>query len=681
MNMETTVPTYHVLLVGIDRYPPRYNSLWGCVNDIDAIERLLLEPPGVGIPSEHIRITRLASEHMGQPSLSRFCGETLAPTKANVVRALKALAGPTIKPFDRVLIFYSGHGDEKLWVGSSVWHEALVLHNDHDIEYLFDVEINALINRIAERTTDLTIILDCCHSAGATRDFIKIKAQGAVRSLNSSSTPTEPPDLLALGLDNSTQVRTVGSHLLQSFNPDYFVAVACQSDEKAGEGAYPSGQSSHGVFTYSLLNVLSNKDVVQRTELRWADIWPTILVKVEERNKQLNQRKQHPWIIGRSERRLFGGPWEKMDVGYCVTQRSSGNYEISAGHLMGVTQGAEIAVYGPTPRTFPPIGSPQDQPVGRLQVTQSGPSSAIAIVSGQPFVMLQRMRGRLVKPGKSERLRVSLKIENVTLKAQLEESPLIEIVSATAPDADVEIIAQSNGRWIIGNDTEALLAVVPAGESQTLRIGLEHYYRYNTVLHMARNCNEPQLSHSLSIRLLDCNDTVALNTMSPEEKSDPNFPEAPRDDQRTYRLQTGFKFCIKVINNAMYNLHVTLLNCSAGGLVEYLSDAIVREGASQVIWLDGKLGIPFETGIDELPTPGHGISVPSFVTDRLIAIGTTRRDIDLHYLTLSKTLQEVVNESLSNRTGGKRPLRPKKESIAPTELWTATVTPIRIICK
>ena len=115
MNAEKIVPTYHVLLVGIDRYPPGYNSLGGCVNDIDAIESLLLEPPGIGIPPEQIRITRLAAVLAGQTSTSRFEAQTLAPTKANLIQALKALAGPAVEPSDRVLIYYSGHGDEKLW--------------------------------------------------------------------------------------------------------------------------------------------------------------------------------------------------------------------------------------------------------------------------------------------------------------------------------------------------------------------------------------------------------------------------------------------------------------------------------------------------------------------------------------------------------------------------------------
>lgn len=96
MNSETIAPAYHILLVGIDRYPPGYNSLAGCVNDIDAVEALLLEPPGVGIPPEQISITRLIASHSNSTSIPHSQAQTLAPTKANLIQALTDLAGPAV---------------------------------------------------------------------------------------------------------------------------------------------------------------------------------------------------------------------------------------------------------------------------------------------------------------------------------------------------------------------------------------------------------------------------------------------------------------------------------------------------------------------------------------------------------------------------------------------------------
>ncbi len=70
------------------------------------------------------------------------------------------------------------------------------------------------------------------------------------------------------------------------------------------------------------------------------------------------------------------------------------------------------------------------------------------------------------------------------------------------------------------------------------------------------------------------------------------------------------------------------------------------------------------------------------MTDRMIAIGTTRLDVDLSSLYVSKLVQDVVNENLSttrDRASGDKGLRGNKTSAAPTEMWTATVTPIRYV--
>jgi hypothetical protein len=679
VGKQNAASTYHVLLIGIDRYPPGYNSLAGCVNDIDAIEQLLLTQPGVGIPPGQINIIRLAAPQFGASHAWQSKAETMPPTRANVLNSLKTLAGPTVKPSDRVLIYYSGHGDQKLWVGSPVWHEALVPNNDLVIEYLYDVEVNLLLNAIAKRTSDLTIILDCCHSAGATRDFQGIKPQGAARFLKGDNNPAVPPNLKEVGLIIGTiQEQSQGVGLSQSSATDYLVICACQSDETAGEGAYPQNRPTHGVFTCGFLKVLRNKDPAQISSLRWADIWPKLLAEVANTNMHLSQRTQHPWIIGREERRVFGGPWEKMDAGFQITKRSDGQYAVGVGSLMGVTEGAEIAVYGSEPRLFSPIGSPEDQPIGRLKVSQTEQSSSVAFEISTEFALPNGERGRLVKPGESQRLRVSLKQIDAELKTKLEESPMIEVVSAEDPNPDVEVVVQSGGGWIIGNDTEPLLATVPAGEHQAMRIGLEHYYRYVTVLRMARNCFNPHLGNCLNVRLLDCNDTDTLNAMSPQKKADPDLPEAPRDQARVYALQPGFKFCIKVVNSSLYPLNVFLLNCSSGGLVEYLSDAIIREGAAHVMWLDNNLGTPFETRPDKMPTFGPGITMPSYVTDRMIAIGTSRRDVDLDYLYIDKIVQQVIQENLSTRLLKAKSLRPTPEHIAPAELWASAITPIRI---
>ena len=684
MSAQTAVPTYHVLLIGIDRYPPGYNSLTGCVNDIDAIEQLLLAPPGIGVPAERIYVTRVAASHPHRPSGSRFQAQTLPPTKANLIQALASLAGPQVNQSDRVLIYYSGHGHEQFWTGSEVWHEALVPHDGQRIDFLYDVEVNVLINAIAARTNDLTIVLDCCHSAGATRDLSGVQALGADRTLAGNVTPGEPPDLamLATGSPGTLSASTSGPPgMLQTLDPDYLVIVACLPDEKAGEGAYPGEQRPYGILTYSLVSLLSGKDARARAELRWADIWPECLDKVSQRCRQLGRRPQHPWYIGRNERRIFGGPWEEQDVGYRVTGPSDGRYTIGAGTLMGLSREAEVAVYGPTPPRFPRIGSLEEQSVGRLRVVEAGRATCTAISSGTAFHLPEGARGRLLKPGESERLRVVLKPDDASLSSELGQSPLLEIVSEGPADAEVEVTAQHDGSWTIGNDVEAVLACVPPTETAALRAGLDWYYRYQTVLRLARNCNDLELNRSLSVRLLDCTGPEAWGAMTQEQLADPQLPEVRRDKQGIYFVKPNSRSCVKVSNASEYTLQVTLLNCSAGGLVEYMGEASLSRGASQMIWSRSEVGKGFPAMPDDLPVPYDRVAPLPFVTDRLIAIGTTRRDADMNYLRVDKTFQQVVDENVLLHGTRAMTEDAVRISSAPLELWTATLTPLRIHCQ
>jgi hypothetical protein len=66
------------------------------------------------------------------------------------------------------------------------------------------------------------------------------------------------------------------------------------------------------------------------------------------------------------------------------------------------------------------------------------------------------------------------------------------------------------------------------------------------------------------------------------------------------------------------------------------------------------------------------------VTDRLIAIGTTRRGVDLSHLTVGKTVQQVVEETLAQASRGMTEPDAEGRSSTPVDLWTATVVPVRI---
>ena len=234
--------------IGVDAYPAGFNSLAGSVNDIDAVEGVLFDPPGSGIPPAQIRLTRLAAPGAGAATVSRFAAQTRLPTHDNIRDALLALAGPDVQPGDRVLIYYSGHGDQKQIAGSLVWHEALV---PCDVQYLYDFEVNALLHAISARTSDLTVILDSCHSGGATRedvDAATLEAEGTPRFLASGTNPGTPPDPTLAHLAPAGETT---ASLVQSLDPPYLALVACHPTRRRGRKAFDIGR--HGVLTYNLV--------------------------------------------------------------------------------------------------------------------------------------------------------------------------------------------------------------------------------------------------------------------------------------------------------------------------------------------------------------------------------------------------------------------------------------------
>lgn len=676
---QTAVPdttNLHVLLIGIDAYPnlPPERQLQGCVNDIDAIEALVLDAPGIGMPADRVHVTRLASPHDGRPKRSRFTDTSRLPTRANILAAMRALAESATQPDDRVLIYYSGHGAQAQWTNQS-WHEALVAIDADPFNkaLVHDVEINAWINAIAARPTDLTVILDCCHSSGATREINRQSdaQQTAVRALNLTGTPVAPPDEASLPATAGTIGREAGGRLLQAVDPKYVVTAACLSDETAGEKVIDGRR--HGLLTHSLLTTFKPRSAEERARLRWADVWPGLVDTIFRQSSEPPRLPpQHPLLIGRSERRIFGGPWERQDAGFAVTSRGGG-YEVRAGAAMGITEGAVLAVYGPKPALFPILGTPEDTAarLGRVRVTSATRAGCVAEVDGDAFALPEGARARLVQPGAAEKLPIDFPLIDPETHRILDASGLLEVVNDST--GEVTVIVTRDGGWKIGNDLDNDIARVPPGRRDALRAGLESYARYNAALRLKRTCCDPQLQGKLTVRLLEVKDPDRFRNATGVALEDAidRLPEAPRNTGGDYALPKGFEFCISVRNDHPDTLHVALLNCTAGGKVEYAGDAVVRGGSRETLWLSDEIGETFPAS----PSMGR-----LKATDRLIAVATTREGVSFKGLAVDDNVQEVIDAMLAREVprGGTKDITKGKPTAPPAELWTASETPIVI---
>ena len=645
---------HHVLLIGIDAYDGG-GMLTGCVNDIDAVQRLLIDR--VGVPTGHV--TRLAAPRTDAPH-ELGVPEQL-PTLANMRAAFTRLGSDEVSAEDRVFIYYSGHGTQCLVSdrnGRRFSREALLPKDKKSgAEYrlLFDWELNALIARIASRTPAVTVILDCCCAAGATR--------GIASRVSANDRFWPSPDVYELSAGEASgagPVRGVAAALgaLQQCQ----VVSACRDDQRARESV-GDGTRAHGELTRALVARLDAVPDCELADLRWGRIWRAVESDVRDANS-----RQSPWLSGTFGRRVFGfGPDEDVQPGFAVVQVGAG-YRVDVGTLAGVTPGAEIGVYGPDPPVFPRLGGPEDLAFrkGKIRVTSAERSSCTG-VAVQSFVLPDAPRGRLVRAGEASRLRVALSVEDNDLASQLKSSSLIELVATD--DAELTLGRLQNGGWALVDDVhgtgenaaEPVLAVIPSGRLGVARDVVEHYHDYAVPLKMARTCRD--LPGLLRLWLLDCGN----RTITSEAAQDPDLPQLKPGEHAPYEVADDGRVAIVVENAAAMTLYVSLFDCAASGRVLLLGEKAVPKRSKHVFWFQDTLGAPFVASVPE----GREIGV-----ERIVAIGTTRPNVSLGYLARSRSFDDLIRPKTRSRAAS---LEDNRGTSEPEEAWTSAVTALRVV--
>lgn len=650
--MESNPATsYRAVLIGIDEYPRK--PLSGCVNDIDQIESILLDR--LGVPPE--RITRLAAPRAGASASTRL--PSLSPTLEGIRDCLSRLVEEVGKD-DLVFLYYSGHGSQVMtrWNGHTLAREALLpldyWNDGGDRRLLYDFELNSLFARLADRAGDLTVVLDCCHSASATRE--DIIPEGTDRYLPIPEVQDLSSQILpggALTRDASGMLSAAASHML---------VAACRASERAYEVGSGDSKPPQGAFSRALVEILERAGR-PLSDLQWSDIWTVLLDRVGGFNSW-----QHPQLIGRGERLLFGGPWTWRDPGY-VIRPDGDRFRIEAGTLTGLSEGAEVAVYGPEPDRFPDLGSPQDRSsrIGLLRVDSADRSSCTAVAANGGLRLPPGARGRLVKAGTPDRLTVSLEPFDPRLAARLEARG-IAAVPPGAPGIEAYLYRDANGRFHLGdeiygdgrNPARPPLASFTEDHPDTLEAVLGHYARYRQVLRLPSRCSD--LPGALQVELLDCRNTAAI---APENLQAPSAPPLSSDTPWNYKVQEGQGFAIRIDNrDEDAPLNVFVLNCTGSGRVENLGHVEVPAGSLQILWREGILGSAFY--------PAVGVDRPEIV-DRLVIVGTTLPDRDLSYLELDESLAEVIRRPRECMSGPTR-----SASVSPVEKWTAEMVTLRI---
>jgi hypothetical protein len=276
-------PQHHVLLIGIDAYDGG-GMLTGCVNDIDAIQRVLLQRVRI-TPDRIARLVAPRSDQLHDTSLP-----ARVPTLANIRGELERLGGDEVADGDRVFIYYSGHGTQCIVEdGNQRYAREALLPKDKLVgptrQFLFDWELNAALAKIAARTPRVTVVLDCCSSGGATR---AIATPGACDRF--FATPEPVRDVEPVGV--AGVVAAIGDV------DRCQVVAACRADQRARESVGSDGRCG-GELTRALVAQLEASADLEA--LSWGQIWHGLDAAVRAANP-----RQSPWLCGRFGRRVFG---------------------------------------------------------------------------------------------------------------------------------------------------------------------------------------------------------------------------------------------------------------------------------------------------------------------------------------------------------------------------------------
>ncbi|OUL27306.1 hypothetical protein BV378_11830 [Nostoc sp. RF31YmG] len=274
MTEETNqVPNLYALLIGVDCYMPnilpdgsRYKSLGGCVRDINHVEAFLKDTRKVP-ETQILKLT--ASVNPEKPDQEEPVEPPKKlPTRKNIVDSFRKL-GETAPEGAQVYIQYSGHGGRAKTVfpeikGAGEIDEGLVPTDigTSEGQYVRDLELAQLLKELVDRKLTVTLVLDCCHSGGATRGDAEIRGMNVEdnKPLQDTFEPVAPLEVLAATWQSLTGTGTRG--LKAGGVPesrDYVLLAACRQNEYAFEFPFNrETKEKNGALTYWLLDNLSS---------------------------------------------------------------------------------------------------------------------------------------------------------------------------------------------------------------------------------------------------------------------------------------------------------------------------------------------------------------------------------------------------------------------------------------
>lgn len=378
----TRAPALYALLVGIDYYSANstpdgafYASLRGCVNDIADIEKLLRTRWQL----DDARLFKLTATDLGIAALEP--PEKL-PTRKNIIAAFDAVT-QTARAGDAVYIHYSGHGGRAATVfpdlkGADGLDESIVPTDigEPGGNYVRDLEMATLLQRMVEKGLVVTLVLDSCHSGGATRGNPNARVRTAQNNqIDLALRPVDnlvgTPQALQAQWRDAGKTKTRGVEAVSGWLPEpdgYVLLAACRANELANEDKFDD--APHGALTYGLLDALSSIS----PETTYEQLHRRLVGKVHTRFVS-----QTPQLEGDMTRKVFGSERlaARPSINVLSYDAEKNQVRVNIGQSGLVAVGATLAIYPPDASDFGDVKTR----LALAQITALGGGDSIAALT------------------------------------------------------------------------------------------------------------------------------------------------------------------------------------------------------------------------------------------------------------------------------------------------------------
>jgi hypothetical protein len=172
---------------------------------------------------------------------------------------------------------------------------------------LLDFELNRALAAVVKRTSSVAMILDCCHSTGATR--IR-RGPDAIAHFLDLETVLGEADRQAIKDEGAARGAAPGVGVGVD---DCQVVAACLNHELALEDM--AGGVRNGLLTRAFVTLMGQVVGSEVRSVLWARVWQQMRDSVEKANPS-----QHLWMSGSYAREVLAGPPVDGDAGFLVTK-------------------------------------------------------------------------------------------------------------------------------------------------------------------------------------------------------------------------------------------------------------------------------------------------------------------------------------------------------------------------